>query len=58
MFPMLARSAGDFAKPGPRLAQARQELQAKGHPFGPVQLGAMIEVPAAAIMVDYFFAAL
>ena len=53
MFPMLAHRQ-EILQTLAQVAQARQELQAKGHRFGPVQLGAMIEVPAAAIMVDYF----
>lgn len=53
MFPMLAHRL-EIQQTLAQVAQARQELQAQGQPFGPVQLGAMIEVPAAAIMVDYF----
>ena len=53
MFPMLAHRQ-EILQTLAQVAQARQELQAKDHRFGPVQLGAMIEVPAAAIMVDYF----
>jgi len=34
--------------------QARAELQREGRPFGPVQLGAMIEIPAAALMLKTF----
>ena len=33
---------------------ARAELDARGEPYGPVALGAMIEVPAAALMVRTF----
>jgi phosphotransferase system enzyme I (PtsI) len=33
---------------------ARAELDARGVPFGPIELGAMIEVPAAALMVRTF----
>ena len=34
-----------------QVQQAQAELQARGVPYGTVQLGAMIEIPAAAIMV-------
>ena len=34
--------------------QARAELDARGVPYGPVKLGAMIEVPAAALMLPLF----
>ena len=36
------------------IERARQQLQAEGMLYGPVQVGAMIEVPAAALMVDVF----
>ncbi len=36
------------------LARARQQLDEAGHAFSEVELGAMIEVPAAAIMIDRF----
>jgi phosphotransferase system enzyme I (PtsI) len=37
------------------LAQARGQLQAAGHPFDPaLPVGAMIEVPAAALCASYF----
>jgi phosphotransferase system enzyme I (PtsI) len=36
------------------LAQARQQLDEAGRPYGKVELGAMIEVPAAAIRIDLF----
>ncbi len=36
------------------VARARQQLQDAGRPFGPVALGAMIEVPAAAVVIDRF----
>ena len=34
--------------------KARRQLTARGVAFGPVKVGAMIEVPAAALMVDVF----
>jgi phosphoenolpyruvate-protein phosphotransferase (PTS system enzyme I) len=36
------------------LARARQQLDDAGRAYGPVEVGAMIEVPAAALMVDRF----
>ena len=36
------------------VARARQQLDDAGRPYGPVQVGAMIEVPAAAVMVNRF----
>jgi phosphotransferase system enzyme I (PtsI) len=36
------------------MARARQHLLDIGKPFGAVELGAMIEIPAAAMMVDRF----
>ena len=38
-----------------RVDLARAELDARGVAYGPVQLGAMIEIPAAALMVRTFF---
>jgi phosphotransferase system enzyme I (PtsI) len=34
------------------LARARQQLDEAGRAYGPVELGAMIEVPAAALIID------
>jgi phosphotransferase system enzyme I (PtsI) len=36
------------------LARARQQLDDAGRKYGPVQLGAMVEVPAAALMLPAF----
>jgi len=36
------------------LARARQQLDDAGRPYGRVEVGAMIEVPAAAIQIDLF----
>jgi phosphotransferase system enzyme I (PtsI) len=33
------------------LARAKQQLEEAGHAYGPVQLGAMVEIPAAALIV-------
>ena len=36
------------------VARARQQLDRRGHAYGAVEVGAMIEVPAAAIAIDVF----
>jgi phosphotransferase system enzyme I (PtsI) len=36
------------------LARARQQLDDAGRPFGRVEVGAMVEVPAAAMLIDRF----
>ncbi len=36
------------------LAQARAQLDQAGRAYGPVELGAMVEIPAAAIGIDFF----
>ncbi len=36
------------------LARARQQLEEAGRPFSAVEVGAMVEVPAAAMMIDRF----
>jgi len=36
------------------LARARQQLDDAGRPYGPVEIGAMIEIPAAALMIGRF----
>ena len=36
------------------LAKARQQLDDSGRPYGPVEIGAMIEIPAAALMIEHF----
>jgi len=36
------------------LARARQQLDEAGRAYGPVEIGAMIEIPAAAISIDRF----
>ncbi|MDE2456050.1 MAG: phosphoenolpyruvate--protein phosphotransferase [Burkholderiales bacterium] len=38
------------------LARARQQLDDNGRPYGPVEVGAMIEIPAAAVMIERFLA--
>ncbi|MFT4241434.1 MAG: phosphoenolpyruvate--protein phosphotransferase, partial [Acidovorax sp.] len=53
LFPMLAH-AHEIQQTLAQVQFARAELDARGVPHGPVQLGAMIEVPAAALMVRTF----
>lgn len=53
LIPMLAH-AHEIRQTVALLAQARAELDAKGIHYGPLQLGAMIEIPAAALMLKVF----
>jgi phosphotransferase system enzyme I (PtsI) len=53
LFPMLAHRSEIDADPGPAAAGAA-ELDARGVAYGKVELGAMIEIPAAALMVRSF----
>ncbi|MCW5223029.1 phosphoenolpyruvate--protein phosphotransferase [Verminephrobacter aporrectodeae subsp. tuberculatae] len=53
LFPMLAHTH-EIEQTLAQVDLARAELDARSVPHGPVQLGAMIEVPAAAIMVRSF----
>ena len=53
LFPMLAH-VGEIRQTLAQVDLARAELDARGMAYGPVQLGAMIEVPAAALMVQQF----
>jgi phosphotransferase system enzyme I (PtsI) len=53
LFPMLAHPA-EIAQTLAQVRLARAELDASGAVHGPARLGAMIEVPAAALMVRYF----
>ena len=53
LFPMLAHTS-EILQTLAQVDQARAELDARGAVYGPVQLGAMIEVPAAALMVKTF----
>ncbi|PWW45531.1 phosphoenolpyruvate--protein phosphotransferase [Melaminivora alkalimesophila] len=55
LFPMLAHLT-EIRQAIAQVAQARAELDARGACHGPVQLGAMIEIPAAALMVRQFLA--
>ncbi len=53
LFPMLAH-VSEIRQTLAQVDLARAELDASGTPYGPVQLGAMIEVPAAALIVRSF----
>ena len=50
LVPMVAH-LGEVRQTFEAIARARQQLQEAGKPFGEVQVGAMIEVPAAALML-------
>ena len=53
LFPMLAH-ASEIRQTLAQVDLARAELEARGQVAGPVRLGAMIEVPAAALIVRTF----
>ncbi|RMX08313.1 phosphoenolpyruvate--protein phosphotransferase [Corticibacter populi] len=53
LFPMLAQLS-EIRQALEQLEMARAELRATGLAFGDLQVGAMIEVPAAALMIDQF----
>ncbi len=53
LIPMLAH-ASEIQQVKALLAKAREQLDARGAVYGPVRLGAMIEVPAAALAVRMF----
>jgi phosphotransferase system enzyme I (PtsI) len=53
LFPMLAH-VGEVRQTLAQVDLARAELDARGAAYGTVQLGAMIEVPAAALIVQQF----
>jgi phosphotransferase system enzyme I (PtsI) len=53
LIPMLAHLS-EIRQTVALVEQARAELQREGVPFGPVILGAMIEIPAAALMLKTF----
>ena len=53
LFPMLAHRS-EIEQTLAQLRQAQQELDARGMVYGPVKLGAMIEIPAAALTVRSF----
>lgn len=52
MYPMIS-TADEIVRANVILDQAKKELFERGHPFNPhIQVGAMIEVPSAAIVAD------
>jgi phosphoenolpyruvate-protein phosphotransferase (PTS system enzyme I) len=53
LFPMVAHLS-EIRSTLDALARARAQLDEAGRAYGPVELGVMIEVPAAALMVDAF----
>ena len=60
MFPMVA-GPDDLGRARDALERARKSLERDGVPFGPVKVGAMIEIPSAALqarelasLVDFF----
>ncbi|HRK39807.1 MAG TPA: phosphoenolpyruvate--protein phosphotransferase [Burkholderiaceae bacterium] len=53
LVPMLAH-VSEIRQTLALIDRARGQLNAKGQAYGPVKVGAMIEVPAAALMVDVF----
>jgi len=53
LIPMLAH-AREIRQTFELIARARAQLQARGQVFGPVKVGAMIEVPAAALALRMF----
>jgi len=54
MFPMIA-AVSEVKKAKALLDEARNELKAVGAPFGQkIQVGIMVEIPAAAVMADKF----
>jgi phosphoenolpyruvate-protein phosphotransferase (PTS system enzyme I) len=53
LFPMLGHVA-EIRQTLAQVALAKTELDARGQAYGPVRLGAMVEVPAAALMVRTF----
>nr|MCU0958158.1 phosphoenolpyruvate--protein phosphotransferase [Hydrogenophaga sp.] len=53
LIPMLAH-AGEIRQTMALIARAREQLDQRGAVYGPVRLGAMIEVPAAALTIPLF----
>jgi phosphotransferase system enzyme I (PtsI) len=53
LIPMLAHKS-EIEQTMALLNQARQQLDARGVPFGPLKIGAMIEIPAAALSAKLF----
>jgi phosphoenolpyruvate-protein phosphotransferase (PTS system enzyme I) len=53
LFPMVAQLS-EIRATLDALARARVQLDEAGRAFGPVEVGVMVEVPAAALMIDTF----
>jgi phosphoenolpyruvate-protein phosphotransferase (PTS system enzyme I) len=53
LIPMLAH-LGEIKQTMEAIARARRQLDDAGKAYSPVEVGAMIEVPAAALMIDSF----
>lgn len=53
MFPMIS-GLGELRAVKAMLEQERRQLQGDGVPMGPVKVGIMVEIPAAAVMADQF----
>ena len=53
LIPMVAH-LGEIRQIFDALARARQALDEAGKPYSPVEVGAMIEIPAAAVMIGRF----
>lgn len=53
LIPMVAH-LGEIRQIFDALARARQTLDEAGKPYSPVEVGAMIEIPAAAVMIGRF----
>lgn len=53
LVPMLAH-VGEIRQTVEALQRAKSELERAGHPYNDVEVGAMIEVPAAALMLPVF----
>lgn len=51
LIPMVAQ-LGEVRQVLEALARARAQLDDSGQPYGPVEIGAMVEVPAAALIVE------
>ncbi|MBX3271983.1 MAG: phosphoenolpyruvate--protein phosphotransferase [Sandaracinaceae bacterium] len=51
MFPMIA-SVSDLRRARAMLETAREDLEAEGATYGPIRVGAMLEIPSAIVMAD------
>src|SRR5262249_32160304 len=51
MFPMIT-TLEELRKVRSMVAKAKEQLKEEGKPYGPVKIGLMLEVPAAAVSID------